>query len=193
MSHKVGILAFQGCIQPHVQLLNKLGATTVLVSSREQLDEVDRLIIPGGESTTMLKFIDRTGLKTPLVEFGASKPVWGICAGSILLAKEVQNPSQPSLGLIDIRATRNFYGSQTDSFTKEIAFPLLEGKKLSCHFIRAPMLSPLDISSQSKKLHVLAEVDGHPVFFAQGLVWACSFHVELGNDPAIHEAFLSLK
>jgi 5'-phosphate synthase pdxT subunit len=140
----------------------------------------------------MLKFIERQGLKAPLVEFGKSKPVWGICAGAILIAKEVQNPTQMSLGLIDIRATRNFYGSQLDSFTKDIQFPLLEGKQLTCHFIRAPMLSPLDTPTRREKLHTLAEVDGVPVFFAQGSVWACSFHVELGNNPALHEAFLAI-
>ena len=193
MSAAVGILGYQGCIQPHVTLLKGIGATPILVSNQEQLSQVGRLIIPGGESTTMLKFIEAQGLAGPLIEFGRNKPVWGICAGAILIAREVLHPSQRSLGLIDIRATRNFYGSQLDSFTREVPFQILGGKPLKCHFIRAPLLSPCDSSGRTDKLFSLAEVDGQSVFFAQGKTWASSFHVELGKDPALHEAFIALK
>ena len=190
MAPVVGILGYQGCIQPHVTLLKKLGITPVIVSSEDHLHQVDRLILPGGESTTMLKFIDGQGLAPALIEFGKKNPVWGICAGAILIAKEVLHPTQRSLGLIDIRATRNFYGSQLDSFTREIPFPILDGKVMKCHFIRAPLLTTFEASHTREKVTSLAEVDGQPVFFAQGKVWACSFHVELGTDPSLHEVFV---
>lgn len=190
MSPAVGILGYQGCIQPHVTLFKKIGVSPIIVSSEEHLRQVDRLILPGGESTTMLKFIDGQGLAPALIEFGKKYPVWGICAGAILIAKEVLHPTQRSLNLIDIRATRNFYGSQLDSFTREIPFQLLDGKVMKCHFIRAPLLTACEASTTREKLTSLAEVDGHSVFFAQGKVWASSFHVELGSDPALHEAFL---
>jgi 5'-phosphate synthase pdxT subunit len=162
----------------------------MIVSSEAHLKQIDRLILPGGESTTMLKFIDGQGLAPALIEFGKKRPVWGICAGAILIAKEVLHPTQRSLNLIDIRATRNFYGSQLDSFTREIPLPILDGKVMKCHFIRAPLLTACEPSQRGEKLTSLAEVDGQSVFFAQGKVWASSFHVELGTDPSLHEVFI---
>jgi pyridoxal 5'-phosphate synthase pdxT subunit len=194
VTNRVGILGYQGCISPHITLLSTLGVQPTIVASREQLEDVERLIIPGGESTTMLKFIETQGLASSLIEFGKSRPVWGICAGAIIIARDVQSPAQKSLGLIDIRATRNFYGSQLDSFTRSIKMQILDGKELACHFIRAPLLTAHESSSTAQnKLHVLAAVDEQPVFFAQGNVWACSFHVELGTDPSLHEAFLAIR
>jgi len=190
VSPVVGILGYQGCIQPHVGLLKKIGVSPVIVSSEEHLRQVDRLILPGGESTTMLKFIESQGLAPALTEFGKKHPIWGICAGAILIAKEVLHPTQRSLDLIDIRATRNFYGSQLDSFTREIPLKVLDGKVMKCHFIRAPLLTAAESSQKAEKLTSLAEIDGQSVFFAQGRVWATSFHVELGTDPALHEAFV---
>jgi 5'-phosphate synthase pdxT subunit len=191
MTTRVGILGFQGCIEPHEKMLHSLGVETVRVRTKEELASVDRLIIPGGESTTMLRFLKLYDLAPALKHFGRSKPIWGICAGSILLAREVHNPSQDSLQLINISAHRNFYGSQLDSFTTEIEVPGLN-KPIAAQFIRAPLLNPLPASPDHPQANVLARLNDQPIFFAQGKVWACSFHVELGDDPSLHELFLQL-
>ena len=191
MTARVGILGFQGCIEPHEKILHSLGAETVRVRTQQDLTSVDRLILPGGESTTMLRFLKLYGLISTLQEFSRTKPVWGICAGAILAAKEVVNPSQESLNLLHISAHRNFYGSQLDSFTVPLTIKGLS-QPISAQFIRAPRLNPLPPSNPDDSLDVLAMLDQQPVFFSQGKIWACSFHVELGTDPALHELFLTL-
>ncbi len=189
MTQVVGILGFQGCIEPHEKMLSRLGARSVRVRTKEDLRSVDRLILPGGESTTMLRFLKLSGLMDAIQTFGQTNPVWGICAGAILAAREVLSPQQESLNLIDIQAHRNFYGSQLDSFTTDLSVTLLQ-KPIEAQFIRAPRLSPLSVSADRPPLSTMAELEGHPVFLAQGNVWASSFHVELGEDPSLHELFL---
>jgi 5'-phosphate synthase pdxT subunit len=187
----VGILGYQGCIEPHEALLSKLDAPHIRVLSPDDLARIDRLILPGGESTTMLKFIKAHGMMSPLREFAKSNPIWGICAGSILLANEASNPDQDSLKLIDIAAHRNFYGPQTESFTTALEIDFLRDP-IEVHFIRAPLLAQTSSKSGTKPLKVHATFRGEPVFFSQGNIWACSFHAELGQDTALHEAFLKL-
>lgn len=180
---KVGVLALQGCVDPHLRLFAAAGIAAVPVRSREALLTVDRLVMPGGESTTMLKLATRLGLWEPLQAFARVKPVWGICAGAILLAREVAHPKQPSLQAIDILAERNFYGSQLDSFECTLdVFPL--GAAMAVQFIRAPRLTP-----QSSSVEVLARCDGQPVCMKQGHVLVSAFHVELGQDPRLHSYF----
>lgn len=189
MARLVGILGFQGCIEPHEHILHSLGASTLRVRTADDLNAVDRLILPGGESTTMLRFIKLHGLTGPLQEFAKIRPVWGICAGSILAAREVCNPTQDSLNLIDIVAHRNFYGTQLDSFTIPLSISLLPSPS-TAQFIRAPRLTPLPATAGRPAVSVVAEVEDAPVFMTQGNVWACSFHVELGQDTSLHELFL---
>ncbi len=191
MAARVGILGFQGCIEPHEKMLRTLGAEPVRVRTKEELASVDRLILPGGESTTMLRFLKLYDLIPAIQEFAKTKPVWGICAGAILAAKTVSNPSQQSLNLINIEAHRNFYGSQLDSFTVPVSIVGLT-KPIEAQFIRAPLLTPLPPSEGTESAKVLATLDQQPVFFAQGKTWTCSFHVELGDDPSLHELFLKL-
>jgi 5'-phosphate synthase pdxT subunit len=192
MSARVGILGFQGCIEPHEAMFALLGATCARVRTPEELSRVERLIMPGGESTTMLKFLNRTGMTGAIKEFAKERPVWGICAGAILAAREVYNPQQPSLDLIDVKAHRNFYGPQTESFTEQLTIELTKRFSVEAHFIRAPLLDPLPVSNGRKTLEICAYSDKQPVMFKQGNVWACSFHVELGEDTELHEAFLAL-
>lgn len=185
----IGILALQGCVEPHRVLLNKLGVQLVSVRTAAELASVDRLIIPGGESTTMLRLIELSNLWQPLLDFGTSKPVWGICAGAILIASEVENPKQRSFGLIDICAHRNHYGSQLDSFTADISVDGITGGPVHVDFIRAPLLCQIQGSTKAR---VLASHDSVPVFFEQENILACSFHSELTGDERIHEYFLSM-
>lgn len=192
MGGVVGILGYQGCIEPHETMLHRLGAQTLRVRTPEELARVDRIILPGGESSTMLRFLKIHGLIPHLKDFAKNHPVWGICAGAILAAHEVINPVQESLKLINIVAHRNFYGSQLDSFTTPLAIVGLK-KPIEAQFIRAPKLSPLPVSQTAETPTVLASLEEQPVFFAQGHIWACAFHVELGDDPSLHELFLHLK
>lgn len=232
MSETVGVLALQGCIDPHLFMLKRLGRNAVRVTSIEDLKRVDCLILPGGESSTMLRFLTyvpstvrntKNAQRKPndlfiaLKNYCASNPVWGICAGAILLSKEVENPTQLSLATIDIKAIRNFYGSQRDSFKATIPIKPL-GKNLSVDFIRAPKLVPIvtekpELSPRSKTSPVsiieaqivsspnrsepeplpvitIAEIDGVGVGYQQNKVMVTAFHTELGNDPALHEYFI---
>ncbi len=187
----VGILGYQGCIEPHEEMFGSLGIHTLRVRTPHDLALVARLIIPGGESTTMLRFIRKHDMETPLQTFATTKPVWGICAGAILIAREVENPRQFSLNLIDIKAYRNFYGPQTASFTTSLNSSNLTNP-IEAHFIRAPLLEKLPASAGRPEVVQLAAINETGVFYAQGRCWACSFHAELGDDPSLHEKFLSL-
>ena len=191
MTQTVGILGYQGCIEPHEEKLLRLGVRPLRVRTSDELAAVDRLILPGGESTTMLRFIKRYGMLEPLKLFAASKPVWGICAGAILAAREVHNPEQDSLGIMDIAAHRNFYGSQLDSFTTTLDVQGLGGP-IEAQFIRAPLLSPLEPTQGRPVPSVESSLPGQPVFISQGHLWACSFHVELVESLALHERFVRL-
>jgi pyridoxal 5'-phosphate synthase pdxT subunit len=184
---RVGVLALQGCVDPHLTILRNLGVDNVAVRTPEVLQSCERLILPGGESSTMLKLLQRDNLFHELQAFTRTKPVWGICAGAILLAQEVVNPIQPSLCALPIRAHRNFYGSQLDSFQTQIAIKLPETRSISVDFIRAPHLEVLDRSVQ-----VLGECDGRAVLLRYKNVLVSAFHTELGTDPFLHQYLLSL-
>lgn len=182
----VGVLAIQGDFDAHRKRLEELGARVVLVRRPEQLDAVDALIIPGGESTTFLKFLERNGFMERLGEFVRLKPTFGTCAGAILLASEVENPKQPSLGAIDIRVRRNAYGRQIDSFITQ-APSALGNHLLEMVFIRAPRIEHV-----GSDVEVLARHGGDPVLVRQGHIMATTFHPELSDDTRIHAAFLKL-
>lgn len=182
----VGVLALQGAITPHLRMLEGLGVPALRVTTPEHFDAIDRLILPGGESTTMLRLIDRADLWNPLLSFVQSKPVWGTCAGAILLAKEVHHPEQRSLKAIDIAAERNAYGSQLDSFKTTLQAPCLSAP-IKVDFIRAPKLHPLSAS-----VTVLAKNGDDPVLLQEKHILVSSFHVELGDDPELHRYFLGL-
>ncbi len=184
-----GILALQGCIEPHLRLLRKAGHDALLVKTPEDLKKIERIILPGGESTTMLRLLDRGAMFEPLKEFCAQRPVWGVCAGAILLAKKVSHPEQVSLGLIDVEAIRNHYGCQLASFSADVTLELAgEAHTLRGDFIRAPLLKALD-----EGVIVSGTIEGGiPVCFQQKNVLVSSFHAELGDDARLHEYFLGM-
>ena len=180
---KIGVLALQGDFDAHRRRLQELGAEVVLVKKPEQLDEIDGLVIPGGESGTFLKLLGEAGFQK-LREFVHTKPAFGTCAGAILLAKEVENPKQSGLGAIDIAIRRNAYGRQIDSSIREGVF---RGSPIEMVFIRAPKIERL-----GPDVEVLATQGNDPVVVRQGKTMAATFHPELTDDPRIHETFLQL-
>jgi pyridoxal 5'-phosphate synthase pdxT subunit len=180
----IGVLALQGDFEAHQKALERAGARAVEVRTAEELNSVDGLIIPGGESTTMLKLLDSENLFEPLRRFGAEKPIFGTCAGAILLASEVLNPPQPSLGLLDMTIERNGYGRQIDSRIGDIE--LAGGDKAEAVFIRAPIIRR--VGYQAK---VLASYQSTPVLVEQGRHLAATFHPELSkNGSQIHHLFV---
>jgi len=183
---RVGVLALQGDFDAHRKMLERLGAEVVLVKKPEQLDAVGGLVIPGGESSTFLNFLRERGFLDRLKEFVRAKPTFGTCAGAILLAREVENPPQESLGALDIAIRRNAYGRQVDSSIREAACTLGDGP-LEMVFIRAPR-----ITRTGDAVEVLARESGDPVLVRQGKVMAATFHPELSDDTRIHQAFLEL-
>ena len=193
MPKKVGVLALQGDFEAHVKALERAGAEPVLVNTQEDLEKVDGLVIPGGESTTMLKLLHYEDLFGDVADFGRRKPMFGTCAGAILMAKEVSHPSQESLGLVDIAVERNAYGRQIDSRVVEIdTEPDFEqrapGKlpgKLEAVFIRAPIIR--HVNGQVK---VLARYAGDAVLIEQGPHLVATFHPELTADARVHRLFL---
>ena len=187
---QVGVLALQGDFAAHGAAIVRAGARAVFVRSREQFGRIDGLVIPGGESTTMLKLLRYDNLMEPLAAFGREKPVFGTCAGAILIASDVSHPAQESLGLMDIGVERNAYGRQIDSRVVEIAVePEFESRtapgKLEAVFIRAPIIRRVGPSA-----HVLAEYRGDPVLVEEGRHLVATFHPELTSDPRVHALFL---
>lgn len=182
---KIGVLALQGDFAAHRRRLEQLGADVVEVRKPEQLDGLDGLVIPGGESSTFLKLLGEHGFQK-LSDFVRSKPVFGTCAGMILLAKDVENPSQAGLGALDITVRRNAYGRQIDSSIVE-SVTKLGPDPLEQVYIRAPR-----IERTGSGVEVLAERDGHAVLVRQGRVMAATFHPELSEDPRVHAEFLKL-
>jgi len=183
---KIGVLALQGAFEVHARRLAELGAAATLVRKPEQLEGLDALVIPGGESTTFLKHLERAGFYDALDSFVHSKPVFGTCAGCILLAKEVENPTQASFGVLDITVERNAYGRQNDSaiLTSETSLP---GGPLEMVFIRAPRISRL-----GPGIEVLATREGDPTLVRQGRLLAATFHPELTDDLRVHQLFLEI-
>jgi 5'-phosphate synthase pdxT subunit len=182
---KVGVLALQGDFDAHRRRLEELGAEAILVKKSGQLDEVDALVIPGGESTTFLKLLGEDGF-AKLKDFVRVKPTFGTCAGAILLAREVGNPPQPGLGALDLSIQRNAYGRQINSSIRQGASKL-GPEPLEMVFIRAPRFEKL-----GKEVEVLAREGNDPVLVRQGSVLAATFHPELSEDKRVHQYFLEI-
>jgi pyridoxal 5'-phosphate synthase pdxT subunit len=182
----IGVLALQGAFEAHAKALESLGVTAKLIRNPAELKDLDGLIIPGGESTTFLKFLERDGFLNALQSFVETTPTFGTCAGAILLAKEVQNPAQKSLAVLDITVERNAYGRQIDSAILT-APTKLEGGPLEMVFIRAPR-----ITHTAPTVETLADRDGFPVLVRQGHLLAATFHPELSADTRVHQLFLDL-
>jgi len=184
----IGVLALQGDFDAHRKRLEELGAQVVLVKKPEQLDEIDGLVIPGGESSTFLKLLGEAGFEK-LKQFVRVKPTFGTCAGAILLAREVENPKQAGLGVLDIGIRRNAYGRQVDSSIREGKF--LQGESgespIEMVFIRAPKIEHV-----GPGVEVIATEGNDPVAVRQGRVMAATFHPELSDDTRIHQVFLEL-
>ena len=189
---KIGVLALQGDFAEHVHVLESLGVEVVEVRLPQQLEDLDGLIIPGGESTTIGKLSVDYGLFEPLKRFGKDHAIWGTCAGAIFMSKDASR-SQPLLGLMDIRVERNAFGRQVDSFEADLDIEPLKkatGTSQPYHafFIRAPIITTVGASAR-----VLSSLpDGRIVAAIQGKLLATSFHPELTDDPRFHQYFLSL-
>ena len=185
--HKpIGVLAIQGDFAMHAKMLERIGAPYKLVKHPLELAEVGGLIMPGGESTTMLKVFANEGMGEAIKEFVTSgRPVFGTCAGAILLAKEVLNPSQERLGLLDISIERNAYGRQVDSSVRQGECPELSPRPMEMVFIRAPIIRRV-----GEAVRVLGRCDGLPVLVEQGNILAATFHPELTDDEAVHRYFI---
>ncbi len=183
---RIGVLAIQGDYEAHAQALREAGAEPVLVRKPEQLSEIDGLIIPGGESTTFLKFLERDRFLASLQDFVRSRPTFGTCAGCILLATEVTHPPQQSLGVLRATVERNAYGRQIDS-SIHTADTRLPGGPLEMVYIRAPR-----IVKTGPGVQILAERDGFPVLVEQGNILAATFHPELSSDRRVHQRFVDL-
>jgi pyridoxal 5'-phosphate synthase pdxT subunit len=184
---KIGVLALQGAFIEHEKMLEQLGAQPVEVRLPEQLDGLDGLIIPGGESTTIGKLAAEYGLIDPLREFAARKPTWGTCAGMIFLAKDIGNDRQPILGLMDVKVNRNAFGRQIDSFETDLSIPQIGDAPFHAVFIRAPI-----VTEAGSSVEVLASLgDGRIVAAQQGHWLATAFHPELTPDTRLHRYFLN--
>jgi 5'-phosphate synthase pdxT subunit len=186
LTPRIGVLAIQGDYDAHAQALREAGAEPVLVRKPEELADIDGLIIPGGESTTFLKFLERDGFLGALRKFVEDKPTFGTCAGCILLAKDVTHPPQKSLGVLDATVERNAYGRQIDS-SIETSETQLPGGPLEMVYIRAPRMV-----KTGDGVEVLAERDGFPVLVKQGHLMAATFHPELSADRRVHKLFVDL-
>jgi len=180
---KIGVLAIQGDFDAHRKRLEELGAEVVLVRKPKQLDGIDGLVIPGGESGAFLKILGEPGF-AKLQEFVRTRPTFGTCAGAIILAKEVTNPPQPGLGALDIRVRRNAYGRQIDS---SIRIGKFREFPLEMVFIRAPKIERV-----GPGVEVVGTEGNDPVVVREGKAMAATFHPELSDDPRVHRAFLDL-
>ena len=187
---KIGVLALQGAFIEHIKILRELGVEAIEVRLPEDLEGLDGLIIPGGESTTIGKLAVQYNLMAPLRQFAAAKPVWGTCAGMIFMAKEIGR-AQPLLGVMDIVVERNAFGRQVDSFELDVAVPALnngEPKPFPAVFIRAPRL----VEAKGKAEVIATLPDGTAVAAREGKWLVTAFHPELSADKRFHQYFLSL-
>jgi 5'-phosphate synthase pdxT subunit len=184
---KVGVLAVQGDFEAHRKMLEALGAETREVRTPADLEGLDAMILPGGESTTHVKLLEEEGLGPALRDFAAcGGAIFGTCAGAILLAREVRNPVQASLGLLDIAVVRNGYGRQVVSDIR-LGSSRLKETPLEMVFIRAPVIERV-----GRGVEVLAEEGGRPVLVRQGSLLAATFHPELTDDTTVHRYFLNM-
>jgi 5'-phosphate synthase pdxT subunit len=183
---RVGVLALQGSVREHMESLKRIdGVAPVMVKNRNDLDKVDRLIIPGGESTTIGKLLKDFNLASPIVErIKQGMPVWGTCAGMIILAKKIENSPGGHLEVMDIRVRRNAYGSQLDSFVTEGTIDEVSPEKIPLVFIRAPYITEV-----GDQVSIMLEVDGKIVAAKQENMVATSFHPELTDSLDFHEYF----
>jgi pyridoxal 5'-phosphate synthase pdxT subunit len=185
---KIGVLALQGAFIEHQKMLESLGAEVVQVRLPQQLEGLDGLIIPGGESTTIGKLATEYGLIEPLRDFAREKPTWGTCAGMIFLAKDIGIDRQPILGLMDIKVNRNAFGRQIDSFEADLAIKGIGDAPFHAVFIRAPIAT-----SAGNGVEVLSQLDEQRIVAAQqGHLLATAFHPELTRDTRLHQYFLDL-
>ena len=182
----IGVLALQGDYEAHARAFVILGARTVLIRKPEELSGLDGLVLPGGESTTMLKFLEQKGFFDKLASFVEATPCFATCAGCILLAREVLHPPQRSLGILDATVERNAYGRQIDStiLTEETALP---GGPLEMVFIRSPRITRI-----GKEVEVLAQRDGSPTLVRQGHLLVATFHPEMTADTRVQQLFLEM-
>jgi pyridoxal 5'-phosphate synthase pdxT subunit len=184
----IGVLALQGDVDEHVAALARAGATAIAVKTLDDLRRVDALVVPGGESTTVMKLLDRFGLAVPIVDrVRAGMPFWGTCMGMIVAARDVADLEQPTLDLIDVTVRRNAFGRQNESAEVYLDIPALGGQPFPAIFIRAPWIERV-----GPKVELLAERGGHGVMVRQANVLGTSFHPELTNDPRVHEYFLRM-
>jgi 5'-phosphate synthase pdxT subunit len=184
---KIGILAIQGDFAAHAAMLHSVGAESKEVRTVADLESCDGLILPGGESTTQLQFLKEEGLAAVIEKFAANRqPIFGTCAGAILLATQVNNPTQDSLGLLDMTVLRNAYGRQLSSEVSSGRCKL-KSQPMEMVFIRAPVIEKV-----GPGVEILAEFRGHPALVQKNNILAATFHPELSNDSTVHRHFLSL-
>lgn len=185
----VGVLAVQGDFAEHISTLNRIGVVTHEVRLPSDLDNVDALIIPGGESTTLRKLFDNYALSAPIIERAhRGTPIWGTCAGMIMLARELTDDRPEPLNLMNITVTRNAYGRQIDSFVAPVKCPVLGPDNFNGVFIRAP-----SVTNISESVEIIGKLDdGSPVALLENNIMATSFHPELTNDTRFHELFCKI-
>lgn len=185
----IGVLALQGAFKKHLEMLLSLGANAIEVRKVEDLAHCDALIIPGGESTTILKQIDFVGLEQPLKDFASQKPIFGTCAGLILISHEILKDKMKPFNLLNISVERNAFGRQCESFQAEVELHLsgVKSRHFPAIFIRAPR-----IRAVGEEVQVLAAFEGEPILVRQGIHLGATFHPELTSNPAIHQYFLHL-
>jgi 5'-phosphate synthase pdxT subunit len=186
---RVGVLALQGTFIEHIGILRQLGVESSPIRLPRELDAVDGLVIPGGESTTMLRLMESFGLVQPIREMAQDGlPIWGTCAGMVLLAKNVSNHEMETLGLVDVKIRRNAFGSQVDSFEADLEIPLVGREPFHVVFIRAPI-----IDEAAPNVDILSRLsDGTIVAIRQNRLLACAFHPEFTDDLRFHSYFLNI-
>lgn len=184
----IGVLALQGDVVEHIAAMRRAGAQAIPVKNREDLSRVDGLIIPGGESTTVMKLLDRFGMAAPIVARARDgMPLWGTCMGMIVIADQVVGTEQPSLGLLDIAVRRNAFGRQNESAEVELPIAALGEPPFPAVFIRAPW-----IERTGTGVELLAQRNGYGVMVRQGNILGTSFHPELAQDQRVHAYFLQM-
>ena len=185
---KIGVLALQGAVVEHIQMLSALGIEAVPVRLPNELEGLDALIIPGGESTTVSKLLVDYGLLEPIRRLAKKGfPIFGTCAGLVLLAKKVTNLKLEPIGMMDIKVMRNAFGRQVDSFETDLKIPVLHDGNFHGIFIRAPIIEKVEPG-----VEVLCQLNGRPVAVRQGKLLGCAFHPELTDDLRIHKYFLDI-
>lgn len=184
----IGVLALQGDVVEHIAAMQQTGAKAIAVKTAAELAHVDGLIVPGGESTTVMKLLDRFALAQPIVDrVRGGMPLWGTCMGMIVVARDVVEMAQPTLGLLDVSVRRNAFGRQNESAEVDLAIPALGDRPFPAIFIRAPWIERV-----GPGVELLARRDGHGVMVREGNVLGTSFHPELSADPRVHGYFLDM-